>query len=89
MTAEISKIEIKVAGKVLVLTLEQAKELRDILDEAFPKVTIQTFPVVINSQPVVIQPPVVIPQPVYPHWTTTPFWCEGTTCGTLQLSATN
>ena len=33
---KISKVEIEIAGKTLDLTLTQAKELRDILCEAFP-----------------------------------------------------
>lgn len=91
MTVEIGKIEIKVAGKVLVLTLDQAKELRDILNDTFPRVTATAFP-----YPVVVREPVYIPQPIYPHWTTTPIWCGSAVglagesrCESLQIQAIN
>ncbi len=58
----ISEIEIKIGDKVLKLSLEQAKNLRDILCETFPT------PQPHWQAPVVIERPVYIPRHVYPQW---------------------
>ena len=58
---EISKVSVKIGEQAIELTLEQAKELRDILNDTF-------------GEKVVVRPysPIIIDRPypyVYPHWT--------------------
>ncbi|MDD2869666.1 hypothetical protein [Neomegalonema sp.] len=62
---EISKVCIKIAGKELSLTIEQAKELQDILNKTFGQSTTTwvTYPVYYPSYPYIKQ--------VYPNWTIT------------------
>lgn len=64
--AKIQKIEITVAGKTLNLTIEQAKKLRDILNETFPAP---------QPHPIIIDRIIPAPYPVWPHpspiWATT------------------
>ena len=52
---KISKVEINIGGKTLELSLKEAEELREILNETFGKTT------VVNS-------PTIIYEPVRPTW---------------------
>lgn len=72
----ISKIEIKIADKVIPLTLEQAKELKEILNETFPEPT---------SYPIVVDRPVYIdryPFRPYTYWGAS-YSCSGQTNGSF------
>jgi hypothetical protein len=59
---KISKINIKIGDKEIPLTLEEAQELRQILDDTFGQKTV-FYP----STPVIIERPYVRPYP-YPYW---------------------
>ena len=77
---EVSKIEIKIGGKVISLTLAEAKELRDILDETFPK-----------ASPVTIIRDHYYPRPYYaPIWvsqpSTNPYKQWEITCGDAGMN---
>lgn len=50
---EISKVTLKVGGKDIELTLEQARELKDVLGELFPE---KTVPFTTPIQPILIEP---------------------------------
>ena len=75
-TCTIEKVELKIAGKTISLAIEEAKELRDILSEAFPK----------PSQPaqVIVNPPYAWP---WHYWRQPkPVWREDNTNTVMQLS---
>ena len=71
---EISKVTLKVGGKDIELTLEQARELKDVLGELFPEKANPLGPI----QPILIEP--CWPRP-WEQWQT---WCSGT--GTLAIN---
>lgn len=74
---EISKVEIKIAGEVLKLTLQQARELKGILNDTFPEPSINiSYPVYVRpyTQPYI--------SPLYPSWT-----CSTSTLGIAGNSA--
>src|SRR5262245_45274545 len=56
-TIQVTKIEIRIGAKTLSLSIEEMKELKEILNDTFPN-------------PVQILPPapVVIERPIYPRW---------------------
>lgn len=67
---KIEKISIKMGDKTVELTLEQAKELKDILNDTFPE------PVV--NQPATFPYPIYIERP-YPYWKQwDTVWCGNT-----------
>ena len=67
---KVERIEIKIGKKVLSLTPEEMKELRDVLDATFPK----KKTVYVPGQPIIIKKPVYPwPRP-YPHWE--PLWIQ-------------
>jgi len=78
----IKSIRLKIGDKIVDLTLEQAKELRECLNSAFGQ------PIVISSPTTVIERqiytyPVNIPSPsIWPNY---PSWSPIVTCGTLEL----
>ena len=75
---EIKSLTLKVAGQEITLTIEQAKELQYILNEAFASM----FPInrIYIDSPVRFYQPV--PLPYYPSW-------QGDViCQTLSLTAT-
>ncbi len=79
---KVTKVEIEIGDSKQMLTLAQARELRDVLNEAFPEDTRLTYPIVIHdwSRP-------------YHYWT--PTWSSPsyttngitTTTNMLQISA--
>lgn len=52
---KISKISLTIAGKTLELSLEEAKELQEVLDKTFPKPSMQCISQWIPSTPIIIQ----------------------------------
>lgn len=83
---KISKMEIKIGGETIRLTLEQAMDLKSILNKTFPDAKTNTVYV---DRPVVIhwdRWPIPVPQ--YPY-EPNKFWYSAvsSTSGTLQLSA--
>lgn len=64
---EISKVTLKVGGKDIELTLDQARELKNVLEELFPNRGIPFTPI----QPILIEPS-YIPRP-WQQWET---WCD-------------
>ena len=74
---KVTKVEIEIGDSKQMLTLDQAKELRDVLNDAFPEKYGQpiTYPIVIHEWP----------RPYY-HWT--PTWIQPTytTCTGDTLS---
>ena len=66
----VKKIEIEVGGKILGLTPEEMKELRDILDATFPKETVY-----VPGSPIIIKEPVYRSWP-YRRWSD-PVWIGG------------
>lgn len=74
----VERIEIKIGKKAISLSPTEMKELRNMLDDLFPKPEREI--VYIPNQPIVIEKP-ICPWPVkkYPHWE--PYWCEGDNVG--------
>lgn len=74
---KIEKVEIKIAGNILSLTIEQAIELRDILAETFPKAStvvhhfFQKTYLPSYSPPVFVAPSYVPPSFPTPGWEVT------------------
>jgi hypothetical protein len=66
----VSRIEIEIGRKVISLTPEEMRELRDILDATFPKEKIKYIP----SAPIVIEKP-VYPSYPYQRWKE-PTWLD-------------
>ena len=59
---KVSKIEIKIGKQVISLTPDELKELKNVLEAAFPeKEVIKWIP----------QAPIIIDRPIYPKW---PYW---------------
>jgi hypothetical protein len=79
---EIKSIKVEIAGKTLELSPEQAKELRDILDDIYP-----------SRAPHCPQPyPVYIERYSNPYYPSTPYIWWQTTCGsegTVSISQTH
>lgn len=65
---KVERIEIKIGKKVLSLTPEEMKELRDVLDQTFPKEKVTYIP----GQPIIID----YPRP-WKWWE--PIWMDRTT----------
>ena len=61
---KVERIEIKIGKKVLNLTPEEMKELRDVLDKTLPK----GKTVYIPGQPIIIEKPAYPWHRPYPHW---------------------
>lgn len=78
MTAQIDKITLNIDGKKIKLTLEQAKELKEILDETFGEKTV----FVSSPSPIIIERPVYQLPYTWPHWDIT--WCGGTSVTTID-----
>ncbi len=64
---EVSKVEIKIGKKIIPLSLEEAKELKDILNETFP----DPSPTIINNYPNRWWHEPIINYPLAPRWGTT------------------
>lgn len=75
---KIEKVVLTVGGQTVPVTLEQALELRDALNQAFPCPSPNYTPVYIPSPtPFIVERPYIPPQsPMYPI----------ITCGTTQLA---
>ena len=93
---KIAKINIKIAGQELELTLEQARELRGILNELWPEPVKELVypPVTWPSNPPILinKPPQTDPWktwPSYPTWSqpTVTYNAAGAATGTLNLCA--
>lgn len=70
----INSVEIEIAGTKLKLTLEQARELKDVLNKAFP------------AKEYVATAPVIIEREVWPHYSPNwPLWRTEITCGGSSL----
>ena len=82
----ISKIQIKIGNKALDLTLEEARELKDILNTTFPEKEVipGIYPLPCPS-PIIIERPI---QPYYKYWEYKYVW-KGKNTGTAILSLTN
>ena len=69
----IDKIQLTVAGKVIELTVEQAKDLQKVLNDLWPEMTITITPQPYREIPDGTAPwpntPVYPTTPVYPWWT--------------------
>ena len=80
----IDKIQLTIAGKVIDLTVEQAKDLQKVLNDLWPETTITISPQPYRdapNYPVVPWPstPVYPTTDPYPLWTQSQVtWCEGT-----------
>jgi len=70
----IDKIRLTLAGQEVELTLEQAKELKNVLEDLFPAQKIETIPLPV--------PQPYLPPPVSPiiieRWPETPWWQQPT-----------
>jgi hypothetical protein len=75
----IKKVVVKIGDKEIGLSLDEAKELQDILNRTFG--TEKT--VFVPSAPVIIERPWY---PTYPHWYVT---CEANTSGNYTITASN
>jgi hypothetical protein len=82
---EIKKIVLKIGDKDINLTIEQAKELKNLLDDLFVTTTVVAGGslTVITSPPVIYQPYIPLPNP----WWTTQIWCGDT--GNVTSGITN
>lgn len=69
-TIAITSVKIEIAGTTLNLTIEQARQLKDILAQAFPEQKIVYVPTA----------PVIIERERWPDWNR-PFWATEITCG--------
>lgn len=73
---KISKVEINIGDKTIELSLKEAEELREILNETFGKTT------VINPSPTIIREPVYAPR--YPN-----YWTVSNISSTTAVSKTS
>lgn len=62
-TVEVKKVSIKIGKKEIELSLEEAKELKQVLNDTFGKERVVTVP----SSPIIIERPVRRPWPYYPQ----------------------
>lgn len=85
---EVSKVVLRINGKEISLTLEEAKELRDILDNAFPKPPVTVTHVERHFLPntPILNPVINMPQPSWKRWEIT---CGGGGTGGALLCCTN
>ncbi len=82
---KISKIELTIGGKAIVLTIEQAKELKDILLEIWPQpVKVRVEKEYIPAEPIIINRPYPIPHVPRPRPYWPEIWCRS---GTLSMTA--
>ena len=86
-TVKIGKIELKLDGTTVDLSIEQAMELRDILNETFPETAIERCPI---TYPTYVDPWWERRSRPYRQWPTIT-WCgtSETTSGTLSLCASS
>lgn len=77
--AKINKINITVGSNELELTLEQARDLKKILDELFPAPYIPSAPIIIERDRWIPQP-----QPQWPTWEPN-IICKSSEWATLSL----
>ena len=73
----INKVEIKIGKKVLALKLEEAKELKKILNETFPDIVQDFNPIIIKEY--------IEKYPCQPY---RPFWSPTWSCDTVTYSLT-
>lgn len=68
-TVKIEKIKLTIAGQDVEMTLEQARELRAILNELWPEPTERLVPMPQPYPVAPYQPPIIIERwPEYPWW---------------------
>lgn len=72
MNKAIKKIELDLGGKTVTLTPEQAKNLKDALDDLFGKEIIVKKEYIHDSFPVPY--PVPYREPLRPYWEPVPYW---------------